>query len=54
MDFKKMADKNRKVNAIVKQLEQEDDMCKMIDIINSMDINIMKDVLKKFVFMAHE
>jgi hypothetical protein len=50
IDFDEALKISIKADEYVKQLESEDNMCKIADMIDEMDTNVMKMVLKKFVY----
>ena len=50
VDFNKALQLSNTANKYVNQLKAEDNMCKIADIIDEMDMETLKMVLKKFVY----
>ena len=49
MNFKKLVEKSRSVNEAVAKLKAEDDTWKIMNIIQSLDVETLRDALKIFI-----
>lgn len=50
IDFHKELELTLQADEFVQKLETEDDMCEIADIVSSMNNDMLKRVLKKFVY----